>query len=158
MTRINTGRNLVRRGNKYTVYPNGDVYEGDKFKLSITEENHLSYIQNRSWSGISFKIHLDSLVDGYPDSFNFLTELRDMVQEHAPEAVQDIRNEVKDKMARTAKLMELPLEDRVKELLEVSRNGNLWDYYNFKQARWVTIMEVLDQLLTKKKRTKRVKA
>ena len=149
-TKENVSQRAIKHGKKYTVYPNGMVYEGQEYKFTIEESNILDYIIEGRWGGTTYKTRLDNLLDGYPDSFGFLTDLRDVIQEVAPEAVKDIRDSFKNYMANTHKLMDMPLKERVAELLKISKNGNLYEYYHFKQARWVSILEALDFLLDKK--------
>lgn len=147
----------IRRGQKYTVYTNGTVYEAEKYKFTIDDSRILSYIDSKSWYVKSMKIHLDTLLDGYPDSFKFLEELRATINAIAPHLHDDIAQESKDKMANTHRLMDLPIEERVAELLQVSRDGNLYDYHHFKQARWTTVMEALSILFNDKTDVKRKK-
>jgi hypothetical protein len=141
----------IRRGQKYTVYTNGSVYEAEKYKFTIEDKSILSYIDSKSWLTKTMKIHLDNLLDGYPESFNFLSELRETINAIAPHLHDDIAQEMKDKMANTHRLMDLPIKKRIEELLQVSRNGNLYDYHHFKQARWTIVIEALSILFKNKK-------
>src|SRR3990167_2605686 len=117
----------IRRGNRYTVYPNGHVYEGSKFKLLITNDHVLDYILDQSWFTRQKRVRLDNLIDGYPESFNFLSELNALLNEVAPIAVQEIREDINkentDRMGESARLMALPIKKRIKELLQASKDG-----------------------------------